>query len=105
MCFVLLALHLFQFFAVLELWLIHRHHYGQHGKGKERSWGGERDERGELRKGGKERGRDLLDQCQTTSYAPVSDCMGRPKTYYLFVCIRRLPVGTVIFDTNNHEAN
>ena len=30
-----------------------------------------------------------------SNYAPVSDCMGRP--------IR--PVGTVIFDTNNHEAN
>ena len=30
---------------------------------------------GEEREGEGKRGRDLLDQCQTTSYAPVSDCM------------------------------
>jgi len=34
-------------------------------------------------------------------HAPVSDCMGIPITYsYAYVS-----VGTVIFDTNNHEAN
>jgi len=34
-------------------------------------------------------------------YAPVSDCMGRPIIYsYAYV-----PVGTVIFDTKNYEAN
>ena len=50
---------------------------------------------------GEERGRDLPDQCQTTSYVPVSDCVGRPITYsYAYV-----PVGMVIFDTNNHAAN
>jgi len=51
----------------------------------------------------KERGRYLPDQCQTTSNAPVSDCMGRPIAYsYAYV---GLPVGKIIFDTNNHEAN
>jgi len=72
----------------------------EEGEGNERSWGGEEEERG---KGGKDRGSVLPDQCQTTSYAPVSDCMGRPITYsYAHV---DLPVGTVIFDTNNHETN
>ena len=40
---------------------------------------------------------------EDTSYAPVRDCMGRPirPTYsYAYV-----PIETVIFDTNNHEAN
>jgi len=36
-------------------------------------------------------------------YAPVSNCMGRPITYsYAYI---GLPAGTVIFYTNNHEAN
>jgi len=36
-------------------------------------------------------------------YAPVSDCMGRPITYrYSYTYV---PVGTVISDTNSHEAN
>jgi len=36
---------------------------------KRRNWKGEREERKEKGKG-KKRGRDLLDQCQTASYAP-----------------------------------
>ena len=45
------------------------------GEGKGRRWGkGSREGEGK-------RGRDLLDKCQTTCYAPVSDCMGRPITY------------------------
>jgi len=32
---------------------------------------------------------------------PVSDCIGRPVTYtHAYVTVR-----TVLFDTNNHEAN
>ena len=41
---------------------------------------GEREEE-ELGRGRDERGRDLPDHCQTTSYAPVSDCMGRAYSY------------------------
>jgi len=57
--------------------------------------------RGGEGEGGIERGRDLLDQYQTTSCGPVSDCMGRPITYTFAYIL----VGTVIFDTNSHEAN
>ena len=42
------------------------------------------------------------DQCQSTSYAPASDYIGR--AYYLY-SYAYVPVGTVIFDKNNHEAN
>jgi len=72
------------------------------GRGKGRRRGGEELGRGRGRDGGrgKEKGRDLPDQGQTTSYTPVSDCMERPITYsYAYV-----PVGTVIFD-KNHGAN
>ena len=48
------------------------------------------------------RGGDLLNQCQTTSYAPMSDCMGRPRPITYSYAYVHVPVGTVIFDTNNH---
>ena len=71
---------------------------GRKGNGRGK-WKKEKGRRGV----GEKRGSVLPDQCQTTSYAPVSDCMGRPITYsYAHV---DLPVGTVIFDTNNHETN
>jgi len=50
----------------------------EEGEGKERSWGrrGQEGQREERREG--EGKGNLPHQCQTTSYALVSDCMGRP---------------------------
>ena len=59
-------------------------------------------EREEGRNGNVSWEREGEDQCQSTSYAPVSDYIGR--AYYLY-SYAYVPVGTVIFDKNNHEAN
>jgi len=55
--------------------------------GTEREEGRNGNVRGE-REVGEDEGkwREGEDQCQSTSYAPVSDYIGR--AYYLFICIR-----------------
>ena len=49
----------------------------------ERGKGRRRGGKGMGRRGGKDRGRDLLDQCQTTSYSSVGDCKGSTYSYTL----------------------